>query len=63
MKNKIKKFLKKFDDQKVRVLSKLANVKIIKINKNKLKTKGKDIKKRFSQKVYSCYYPRSLWKY
>ena len=48
MKNKLKKIFKKFADQKVNVLSKLVNVKNIKINREKLTTIGKDIKKRFS---------------
>ena len=52
MKNKLKKIFRKFDDQKVNVLSKLVNVKNIKINREKLKTVGKDIKKRFSSKKY-----------
>ena len=37
--------------KKVNVLSKLVNVKNIKINREKLKTIGKDIKKRFSSKL------------
>ena len=49
MKNKLKKIFKKFDDQKVNVLSKLVNVKNIKINREKLKTVVKDIKKDFLQ--------------
>ena len=51
MKNKLKKIFKKFADQKVNVLSKLVNVKNIKINREKLITIGKDIKKRFSSKL------------
>ena len=51
MKNKLKKIFKKFADQKVNVLSKLVNVKNIKINREKLTTIGKDIKKRFSSKL------------
>ena len=35
MKNKLKKIFKKFADQKVNVLSKLVNVKNIKINREK----------------------------
>ena len=51
MKNKLKKIFKKFADQKVNVLSKLVNVKNIKINREKLKTIGRHIKKRFSSKL------------
>ena len=51
MKNKLKKIFKKFADQKVNELSKLVNVKNIKINREKLTTIGKDIRKRFSSKL------------
>ena len=55
MKNKLKKIFEKFDFQKENILSKLFNAKIIKIERNKLKTIGKDLKKRFSVKFISIF--------
>ena len=59
MKNKLKKIFKKFDDQKVILLSKLVNVKNIKINREKLKTIGKDLKKKIFSKIYIYFWINS----
>ncbi len=55
MKNKLKKIFEKFDFQKDNILSKLFKAKIIKIERDKLKTIGKDLKKRFSASFISVF--------
>ena len=55
MKNKLKKIIKKIDNQKNNLFSKLVSVDILKINTDKLKVVAKDLKKRFSSKLVSIF--------